>query len=142
MCVPHVDTGLYVLMFQSIFKTFLRAVILTIVLVVMFALAFHMTFNHFHSFFERSPFTNMLQSTWKTMTMTIGEMGYEGIFHVASGGSDDDIPPIPFPQVSYILWVIFLILMPILFTNLLVRMWQDTKLLWIQYYVTPAHMNA
>lgn len=96
--------------------------ILTIVLVVMFALAFHMTFNHFHSFFERSPFTNMVQSTWKTMTMTTGEMGYEDIFHQASGGSDDNIPPIPFPEISYILWVIFLILMPILFTNLLVWM--------------------
>ena len=107
-------------MFQSILKTFIRAMIFTIVLVVMFALAFHMTFNHFHSFFERSPFNNMLQSTWKTMTMTTGEMGFEGIFHLSSGGSDSDIPPIPFPEISYILWVIFLILMPILFTNLLV----------------------
>ena len=107
-------------MFQSIFKTFIRAMILTIALVVMFALAFHMTFNHFHPFFERSPFINMLQSTWKTMTMTTGEMGYEPIFHVSSGGSNSFIPPIPFPEISYILWVIFLILMPILFTNLLV----------------------
>lgn len=118
----YADTGLYVLMFQSVFKTFVRAMILTIALVVMFALAFHMTFNHFHSIFERSPFNNMLQSTWKTMTMTTGEMGYEDIFHMSSGGSDSDIPPIPFPEISYILWVIFLILMPILFTNLLVWM--------------------
>ena len=120
------DTGLYVLMFQSIFKTFIRAMILTMTLVVMFALAFHMTFNHFHAYFEHSPFTNLLQSTWKTMTMTTGEMGYENIFHLSSGGSDRFIPPIPFPEISYILWVIFLILMPILFTNLLVIMQDNT----------------
>ena len=94
--------------------------LLTAVLVAMFALAFHMTFNYFHPLFVRSPFTNMLDSIWKTLTMTVGEMGFEDIFHLSSGGSNENIPPIPFPGISYALWVIFLILMPILLTNLLV----------------------
>ena len=74
------------------------------------------------------------------MTMTTGEMGYEDIFHQASGGSDDDIPPIPFPEVSYILWVIFLILMPILFTNLLVRMYNIiASKIWILQHHAGMH---
>lgn len=95
--------------------------ILTCVLVVMFALAFYMTFNQFHLLFERSPFADLFRSVWKTMTMTVGEMDYEEIFRQPSGGSMDDVPSIPFPGISYLLWVVFLVLMPILFTNLLVH---------------------
>ena len=129
-------------MFQSIFKTFVRAMTFTIALVVMFALVFHMTFNQFHPFFKHSPFIDVLQSTWKTMTMTTGEMGYENIFHVSSGGTDSYIPPIPLPEISYILWVIFLILMPILFTNLLVRSRCKIKLKLIASKSYPRLSNA
>ena len=55
------------------------------------------------------------------MTMTTGEFEYDDIFRLsASGGDSTD--EIPFPEVSIILWIIFLVLMPILLTNLLVNM--------------------
>lgn len=56
------------------------------------------------------------------MTMTTGEFEYDAIFRQFPGGSDSDsiTEEIPFPGVSFLIWIIFLILMPILLTNLLV----------------------
>ena len=52
------------------------------------------------------------------MTMTTGEFEFDTIFQQTGDfkGQDD----ITYPVVSYILWILFLVLMPILLTNLLV----------------------
>ena len=56
--------------------------------------------------------------------MTTGEFEFDGVFRQAAGGIGaaeiNRLGEIPFPQVSYVLWVVFIILMPILLTNLLV----------------------
>ena len=59
----------------------------------------------------------------KSFVMTSGEIGYEGTFRFRdfegernSGNSGD----VNYPAMSYILFVVFIILMPILFANLLV----------------------
>ena len=56
------------------------------------------------------------------MTMTTGEFDYDSIFRQFPGGAgDDDITrEIPYPPLSYVLWMMFLVMMPILLTNLLV----------------------
>lgn len=56
------------------------------------------------------------------MTMTTGEFEYDAIFRQFPGGAEDGVTTeeIPFPEVSFLLWIIFLVLMPILLTNLLV----------------------
>ena len=56
------------------------------------------------------------------MTMTTGELDFNSIFRQFPGGAEDGdaTEEIPFPEVSFILWIIFLIMMPILLTNLLV----------------------
>ena len=54
------------------------------------------------------------------MTMMTGELEYESIFRQLSGGSFDKVPDLPFPAISHILWVLFLVMMPILLSNLLV----------------------
>ena len=115
-------------MFESIFKTFFKMIILTILLVVTFSLAFYMTFYQFHPLFLRSPFSTPFRSLIKTMTMTTGEMDYENIFHYSSGGSSPDelLSEVPFPVISFVLWVMFLILMPILLANMLVSAWEQT----------------
>ena len=52
------------------------------------------------------------------MVMAIGDLGYDSIF----GHSNESSTLVTsFPEVAYILWIIFLIVMPILLTNLLVR---------------------
>ena len=56
------------------------------------------------------------------MTMTTGEFDFDSIFRQDPTGEKDGAEEIPFPTISYILWIVFVILMPILLTNMLVRM--------------------
>lgn len=117
------STGIYVLMFFDIFYTFWKLFILTGLLLIAFGLSFYMAFFQPGVLFSRSPFSDPARSILKTMTMTTGEFEFDNIFQQTPGGvnSVDQIPEqIPFQVVSYLLWMIFLILMPILLTNLLV----------------------
>ena len=99
--------------------------LLTSILVVMFALAFYMTMNQFNNQrYSASPFADPLNSIFKTMTMMTGEMDYESIFRRSSEGSEDSIPGLPFPIISYMMWIIFLIMIPILLSNMLVSYYQ------------------
>ena len=52
------------------------------------------------------------------MVMALGELDYDNIF-----GHNNESRNLltSFPEVAYILWIVFLIVMPILLTNLLVR---------------------
>ena len=109
-------------MFEAIFKTFLKVIILTVLLIVTFALTFYMAFNQFVPRFARSPFASPFTSIWKTMTMAIGSLDYDNIFRQSTSDSMSTAPDVPFPAISYIMWVIFIILMPVLFTNLLVSL--------------------
>ena len=107
-------------MFKNIFIRFLKLTVLTVLLLLMFALTFYMTFRQFHSLFVNSPFANPGHSILKTIAMSIGDLGYDELFRQPTGGSSDEVPEVPFPEISYILWIIFIILIPILFSNLLV----------------------
>ena len=123
-----IDTGIYILMFEKIFKRFLRLTVFTVLLVSMFALTFHMAFHQLHPLFERSPFATPFHALWKTLTMTTGEVDYDNLFRQPSEAftNSKEVPGLPFPEISYILWIAFLVLMPILFTNLLVMQIADT----------------
>ena len=52
------------------------------------------------------------------MTMTTGEFEYDTIFRQCQDESCEE--ELTYVTASFILWIVFLILMPILFTNLLV----------------------
>ena len=56
------------------------------------------------------------------MTMATGEFDFDPIFRQDPTGARDNAEEIPFPPVSYILWIVFIIIMPILLTNMLVCM--------------------
>ena len=110
-------------MFLNIFYTFWKLIILTSLLVIAFSLSFYMVFNEPGILFSRSPFADPARSILKTMTMITGELDFDAIFKQTPGGvlTAADVPgQVPFPEVSYMLWIIFLILMPILLSNLLV----------------------
>ena len=49
------------------------------------------------------------------MTMTTGELDYNEMFHQQEGEED-----IAFPSLSFILWIIFLVMIPVLLNNMLV----------------------
>ena len=52
--------------------------------------------------------------------MTTGEFELDSIFRQDPTGGSDDAEEVPFPPISYILWIAFVIIMPILLTNMLV----------------------
>ena len=54
------------------------------------------------------------------MTMTTGEFDFDSIFRQDPAGGSDGAEEIPFPPISYMLWIVFVIIMPILLTNMLV----------------------
>ena len=55
------------------------------------------------------------------MTMTTGEFEYDSIFRLdPAGGSNDESAEIKYPNSSYLLWVVFIVIMPLLLNNMLV----------------------
>ena len=69
---------------------------------------------------QRSPFSTPARSLFKAVTMTTGELDLDAIFRQDPSGGSDDAEEIPFPPVSYIFWLVFVIMMPIILTNMLV----------------------
>ena len=66
---------------------------------------------------QRSPFASPFISIMKTMTMSEGEFDFDVNFAIDQGGTT---PSITYSITSFFLWLIFLVLMSILLTNLLV----------------------
>ena len=67
---------------------------------------------------QRSPFATPFITIMKTMTMSEGEFDFDVNFAIDQGGTT---PSITYPITSFFLWLVFLVLMSILLTNLLVR---------------------
>ena len=111
-------------MFVKVFYTFCKVIVLFLLLVIAFSLAFFMAFNIPNGTFRHSPFATPARSMVKTMTMIVGEFEYEQIFNLSSleaKKTEDVFVPIAYDEVANLLWVIFLVLGPILFLNLLVK---------------------
>jgi len=64
---------------------------------------------------QRNAFSNPGRAIVKLMAMTIGELDYNDLFH-----QNENEEEIAFPPVSFLLWIIFLVTMPVLLSNLLV----------------------
>ena len=69
---------------------------------------------------QRGPFSHPGRSMLKTITMAVGEYEFDAIFRQDPTGGFEAEEEIPFPTISIIVWVAFIILMPILLTNMLV----------------------
>ncbi|XP_064390866.1 transient receptor potential cation channel subfamily A member 1 homolog [Halichondria panicea] len=106
--------GIYVL---KISMTTLKMLLLTMLLIMSFGIPFFMVFFDVNAI--RSPFSDVPRSLLKVMTMTTGELDYDTIFHLDPSGGSDGADKIRFPPISIILWIIFIILMPIILTNML-----------------------
>ena len=74
-----------------------------------------------HTAFQEFP-----QSCVKTLVMITGEFEFDEIF------LNNSADTIPYPVTTYILWIVFVILMPILFNNLLVSLDAD-RILTMKY---------
>ena len=132
--VPWISN--YVLMLWRIVVTFVKvAVSIGIPLILAFAWPFFMalhdpgvsvslchqlTLNHNASILQRSPFQNPFISITKVLSMTTGSFDFDNTFRRDSSGESDFEEELPFLPVTYILWITFVILMPVLLNNLLV----------------------
>ena len=107
--------GIYILMLLHVIVTFFRIMLLGLVFIIGFSVAFYMVFRQGDFCNQyRNPFSTFL----KTVVMMAGEFEYDGLFNNVDNTLDH-------PISSYILWLIFVILIPIILANLLVGLAVD-----------------
>ena len=70
------------------------------------------------SYLQQTPFGTPARALIKTMTMTAGEFDFDITFRQPP--EDLSLPDIAYPSVSFLLWIAFLVLVPVLLMNLLV----------------------
>ncbi|XP_066508040.1 transient receptor potential cation channel subfamily A member 1-like [Hoplias malabaricus] len=101
--------GIYVVMFREICRTLLSIIVLFIYLILAFALAFYALM------IEQRHFGRMFLSLMQTFVMMVGEINYQDNFlkpYIATR--------LPFPVLTYGIFVFFVLLVPILLMNLLI----------------------
>ena len=79
----------------------------------------------FCRFLQRSPFVSFGRSFVTVLTMVTGELDYQDVFSLSyelnTNDSDVQIYPYNIPEhTANFVWVVFLVLIPILLTNMLV----------------------
>uniref|UniRef100_A0A1X7U5M2 Ion transport domain-containing protein n=1 Tax=Amphimedon queenslandica TaxID=400682 RepID=A0A1X7U5M2_AMPQE len=111
--------GIYVVMFIKIFNNFIKVVILALLLILAFAVPFYMMFYDPQDRAEgiRTPFITPWRTTVKAISMTVGALDIDSLLR-----QDDqrNAPDVQYPVVAFSLVIVFVILMPILFLNLLI----------------------
>ena len=65
----------------------------------------------------RTPFESVGRSMLKTLVMTTGEFEFDTIY---VNEEENDEEELKYPVIFTILWIVFIIMMPVLFSNLLV----------------------
>ena len=103
--------GKYITIFHDVLYTFLRVATIILVFVVAFALGFHALLAH------EVPFATVQDSMLKVAIMMSGEIDYADIF-LSEG-------PVPFKGATYLLFVVFFLLVCIITLNLLVGLTVD-----------------
>ncbi|RUS77619.1 hypothetical protein EGW08_014619 [Elysia chlorotica] len=104
--------GIYVVMFTDILFTFSQFFVVFFLFVIAFAVSFYALFQN------QNPFDTVPKSFIKTSVMMIGEFEFDTIFN-------DSTNDVKYPTASYIIFVIFLVIMSILLMNLLVGLAVD-----------------
>ncbi|XP_074477546.1 transient receptor potential cation channel subfamily A member 1b [Sebastes fasciatus] len=101
--------GIYVVMFWEIMRTLVRIVTLFLFLVLAFGLAFHALM------LNQKEFDSVPLSVMQTFVMMVGELNYQNNFlDIYLKGQ------LPFGFLTYVIFVNFVLLMPILLVNLMI----------------------
>ncbi|XP_053467815.1 transient receptor potential cation channel subfamily A member 1b isoform X2 [Ictalurus furcatus] len=101
--------GIYVVMFGEIVKTLVSVLVLLIFLLMAFGLSFHALMLH------RGEFNSIGLSLAQTFVMMVGELNYETSFLEAYNQGF-----LAFPVITYYVFVLFVLIMPILLMNLMI----------------------
>ncbi|XP_078001472.1 transient receptor potential cation channel subfamily A member 1 homolog isoform X2 [Glandiceps talaboti] len=120
--------GIYVVMFIDVLRTFLKFFVVFFLFIVAFGLGLYVLLMN------QEPFSNPGEALIKTFVMMIGEFEFDSIFH-DDGYIQGETPDITsdayfeatvwYREVTYILFVVFVIIMSILIMNLLVGLAVD-----------------
>lgn len=102
--------GLYVVMFTEVFQTLVSVLLVFSIFIIGFGLSFYVLLDN------DDGFKYVGRSIVKTGVMTLGEFEFNDIFTE----NFNDINKLPFQTMTYIVFVLFLGLMPILIMNFLV----------------------
>jgi len=107
---------LYIVMFLRVSITIVKLLLVFGIVILAFALTFYLLFIRQTSF--RSP----LSSIARVLVMITGEFDYENTISTNLGVKDSKtgFPFVPFPTLSYNVFIIFIFLGAVAFTNLLV----------------------
>lgn len=54
------------------------------------------------------------------MTMSTGEVDFDGVFRLSPSGDSSDKDELLFPVISYLVWILFIFFMPVVLINMLV----------------------
>ncbi|XP_017351760.1 transient receptor potential cation channel subfamily A member 1a [Ictalurus punctatus] len=101
--------GIYVVMFREICKTLLSIILIFVYLILAFALAFYALM------IEQKHFGRMFLSLMQTFAMMAGEINYQDNFMKPYMARH-----LPFPVLTYFIFIWFVLLVPILLMNLLI----------------------
>lgn len=108
--------GSYIIIFHDVLYTFMTFFLVFVIFVVAFGLGFNMLFLY------QEPFRSLPDSVLKTLIMMSGEFDYGTIF-LREG--EEAMGPVPFPFVSYAVFIVFFVLLSIITLNLLVGLTVD-----------------
>ncbi|XP_071487222.1 transient receptor potential cation channel subfamily A member 1-like [Diadema antillarum] len=116
--------GIYVIMFTEILRTFMQFVLILVLVLVAFALAFYTLLMN------QEPFHRIEYSLAKTFVMMIGELDFGDIFHsqnylntentLTDGEEEYFLSSVFYQSITYVIFALFLVVMPILIMNLLI----------------------
>ncbi|KAL6462943.1 hypothetical protein MHYP_G00293650 [Metynnis hypsauchen] len=101
--------GIYVVMFGEIIKTLISIIVLFVFLLLAFSLSFYALMLH------RVEFNSISLSLAQTFVMTVGELNYQNSLLEAYEQNH-----LAFPEITYVVFVLFVLLMPILLMNLMI----------------------
>uniref|UniRef100_H2YPY9 Ion transport domain-containing protein n=1 Tax=Ciona savignyi TaxID=51511 RepID=H2YPY9_CIOSA len=107
--IPYL--GIYVVMFNDVFKTFVKFSLVFLLFILSFAFTFH-------TLLQNEPqFEDAFNAILKTTVMMVGEIDFGGIFF---GNKDTYSSQVFYKEVTYLIFSIFIIVMMIIVMNLLV----------------------
>ncbi|KAK3088028.1 hypothetical protein FSP39_013681 [Pinctada imbricata] len=106
--------GIYVVMFKDILNTFIQFFLVFVLFIVAFGFGFYSLLQN------QDPFATPWESLIKTTVMMIGEYDYADVFY-----SDSDDFKDHHPVMTFLMFIVFMIVMSIIIMNLLVGLAVD-----------------
>ncbi|XP_042857273.1 uncharacterized protein LOC122243691 isoform X2 [Penaeus japonicus] len=104
--------SVFVFMINDFLRFMLKLFVIVLLQVIAFSFAFHMLLR------GRASFKNLPRATMKIVTMMLGDLGYDDLFNNTER-------PLPYPTVSNLVLVYFLVLMVIGMINILTNFPQE-----------------